>query len=938
MNSFDNLDPRDFILIKGAKMHNLKGIDVAFERNKLTVVTGLSGSGKSTLVFDTLYAEGQRRYVESLSAYARQFMVRMKKPEVDYIKGISPAIAIEQRVSGRNPRSTVGTSTEIYDYLKLLFARIGKTVSPESGLLVKKHSISDVVELVVKLEKGTSLYILSPLKKHENRTLLEELKVVLQKGFARVLINNEIYKTEEIIADESQLKNLQSETVNIVIDRLIFNEENEETLFRLSDSIQTAFYEGFGHCAIFANNEIFHFSDLFEENNVLFEEPSVNLFTFSNPYGACKRCEGFGSVIDIDENLVIPDKSMSLFSGCIAPWRSEKFSEFNQEFIKASFKYDFPIHRSYQDLSEEEKHLIWFGNDQIKGLWDFFKMIEEQTYKIQYRVLLARYKGRTTCPECKGTRLRKDASFVKLIDVETQQKSSIIDLVLLSIDKLLAYFKALKLGDSDKTISKRLLIEITNRLSFMCDVGLSYLTLNRLSNSLSGGESQRIKLSTNLGSSLVGSMYILDEPSIGLHPRDSSRLIGVLKNLRDKGNTVIVVEHEEEVINAADCIVDIGPMAGSQGGELVFQGSYSEFITQNNTITSKYLTGTNQIEIPKTRRTWKANIEITEVSEHNLQNVSVKIPLNILTVVTGVSGSGKTTLIKKVLFPALNRQISGAGEKPGAYENLKGDLRDIELVEMIDQNPIGKSSRSNPVTYTKAFDIIRDIFADQPQSKANGYKPGYFSFNVEGGRCEVCQGEGVMNIDMQFLADVQLECESCLGKRYKEDVLEITYNGKNIADILALTVSEALEFFANHTNIYNKLEPLEKVGLGYIKLGQASSTLSGGEAQRLKLGLYLTKGINHPKTLFIFDEPTTGLHFYDIQKLLIAFQSLIALNHTVLIIEHNMEIIKCADWIIDLGPEGGEKGGKILFEGTPEDLINVPESYTGIYLKEKLKG
>jgi excinuclease ABC subunit A len=932
----DQLDPRHYIIIKNARLHNLKGVDLAIPRNQLVVVTGLSGSGKSSLVFDTLFAEGQRRYVESLSSYARQFMVRMKKPEVDYIKGISPAMAIEQKVSSRNPRSTVGSSTEIYDYLKLLFARVGRTISPETGLEVRKHNVSDVVNYIHGLEKDSRVQILCPLVRHEKRSLAQELQVLLQKGYIRLLSGEDTYRVEELLEDKALHTSLETAPFFIVLDRLSSDASDEALTFRMADSIQTAFYEGHGDCYIQTDAGQEHFSDRFEADGLAFEEPSVNLFSFSNPYGACKTCEGLGSVIGIDNDLVVPDKSMSIYEGAIAPWRGEKMSEWNQVLVKNGIRFDFPIHRPYSDLSKAEQKLLWTGNKYFEGLNAFFKYLEEQSYKIQYRVMLSRYRGRTVCPDCHGTRLRKDAGYVKLIDPKTGTQHSIIDLVLQPVDKLLVLFQGLELSETDSLVAKRLLTEITNRLGFLSDVGLGYLTLNRLSNSLSGGESQRIKLATSLGSNLVGSMYILDEPSIGLHPRDSERLIKVLERLRDNGNTVIVVEHEEAVMKAANQLVDIGPMAGAHGGELIYQGDYAGLLTSAASITGGYLSGREQIETPTRRRNWRKSITIKGARENNLKNIDVELPLGCFTAITGVSGSGKTSLIKKILYPALKKQTSGFSEKSGNFDRLEGDFTSLKNIELVDQNPIGKSSRSNPVTYTKAYDHIRNLFSEQQASKINGFKPAHFSFNVEGGRCENCQGEGTVTISMQFLADITLECDVCKGHRFKDELLEVRYNDLNIFEVLELTVSEAIVFFEGQKAVQSRLQPLEDVGLGYVKLGQASSTLSGGEAQRIKLASYLTKGNQATDTLFVFDEPTTGLHFHDIKKLLYALNALIEQGNTVMVIEHNQEIIKSADWVVDLGAEGGDAGGYLVFAGTPEDLAQCEGSYTGQYLKEKL--
>ncbi|WP_231492127.1 excinuclease ABC subunit UvrA [Pedobacter sp. Leaf170] len=926
-------DPHKNIIIKGARVHNLKNIDVAIPKNKLVVVTGMSGSGKSSLAFDTLYAEGQRRYVESLSSYARQFMGRMNKPDVDYIKGIAPAIAIEQKVITSNPRSTVGTSTEIYDYLKLLFSRIGKTISPISGKVVRKDSVSTVVDYVSALPDDTTVTIFCPLYPHNNRTIKEELAILLQKGFLRVLINNKIEKIESVL-DDADFKDIEltdDKTVQILIDRIVTNQE-EETLSRLADSVQTAFFEGKGDAYVEVQGKTKHFTDRFELDGMRFEEPTPNFFSFNNPYGACKRCEGYGNVIGIDEDLVIPDKSKSVYDNAIAPWRGEKMGVWLQNFIKASAKFDFPIHRAFNQLTEKEQALLWTGNKYFEGLNAFFKELEEQTYKIQYRVMLSRYRGKTICPDCKGSRLRKDASYVKIAD------KSIIDVVLMPLAKALTFFDDLKLSVNDAKIAKRLLAEINNRFLYLNNVGLGYLTLNRLSNTLSGGESQRINLATSLGSSLVGSIYVLDEPSIGLHPRDTNKLIEVLISLRNVGNTVLVVEHEEEMMRAADYIIDIGPEAGTHGGNLVFSGDYEAILKDKNSLTGRYLSGIEKIAIPEKRRKWKDHVLIKGARENNLQNIDVKFPLGVFTAVSGVSGSGKTSLVKKILYPALQKAIGNyAGEQTGSYDGIFGNYDLVSGVEMVDQNPIGRSSRSNPVTYVKAWDDIRALFSSQAAAKASGLKPAAFSFNVEGGRCDVCQGEGEVKIEMQFMADIYLPCETCGGKRFKQQVLDITYKEKNVSDILDMTIDEAVDFFKDEQKILNKLNPLVDVGLGYVHLGQSSNTLSGGEAQRIKLASFLIKGNNANKTLFIFDEPTTGLHFHDIKKLLKALNTLIEQGNTILVIEHNMDMIKCADWVIDIGPEGGDGGGKLVFEGIPEDLVKVKNSYTGKYLAEHLK-
>lgn len=923
--------PKNYIQIKGARVNNLKNIDVDIPKNKLVVITGMSGSGKSSLAFDTLYAEGQRRYVESLSSYARQFMGRMNKPEVDYIKGIAPAIAIEQRVITSNPRSTVGTSTEIYDYLKLLYARIGKTYSPVSGQLVTKDTVSSIVDFATALEEGTSITIYAPLIPTNDRKLKEELSLLLQKGFVRIKYKGELQKIESIIDDKKvDNKAIKEGEIEIVTDRLRIDSD-DDTLNRLSDSIQTALFEGKGNCSIAVGDELHHFSDRFELDGILFEEPTANFFSFNNPYGACRRCEGYGKVIGIDPDLVIPDKSRSVYDGAIAPWRGEKMGEWLQALIKVSLKFDFPIHRSYSDLTAAQKKVLWTGNKYFSGLNQFFQELEEQTYKIQYRVMLSRYRGKTDCPECHGSRLRQDATYVKVGD------RSITDIVLMPLDKALEFFQGLELKGNDLLIAKRLLSEIESRLQFLCDVGLSYLTLNRLSNSLSGGESQRINLATSLGSSLVGSIYVLDEPSIGLHPRDTQRLIGVLKSLRDIGNTVIVVEHEQEMMEAADYLIDIGPEAGINGGELVFAGHYDDIIKDQRSLTGRYLSGKDQIVIPAQRRTWNNSITVKGAHENNLQGIDVTFPLNNFTVVTGVSGSGKTSLVKRILYPALQKAIGNySGEQTGVYDGIEGDIDRVEQIEMVDQNPIGRSSRSNPVTYVKAWDEVRALYSNLPVAKAAGLKPAAFSFNVEGGRCDVCQGEGEVKIEMQFMADIVLPCEACEGKRFKQHVLDVQYKSKSVSDVLELSVDEAIFFFADQPKILSKLQPLQDVGLGYVKLGQSSSTLSGGEAQRIKLASFLIKGNNSKKTLFIFDEPTTGLHFHDIKKLLKSFEALINLGNSILVIEHNMDMIKSADWVIDIGPEGGDKGGKLVFAGLPEDLVKCKDSYTGQYLQTHL--
>ncbi len=942
----DELDPKEFIIIKRARVNNLKNLSVAIPRNKLVVVTGLSGSGKSSLAFDTLFAEGQRMYVESLSSYARQFLGRMEKPEVDYIRGVSPAIAIEQKVNTRNPRSTVGTTTEIYDYLKLLFARIGVTYSPISGKKVKRDTVTSVVDFINQQKEGVRVMVACPLKIQKGRKLEDELNLLLSKGFARILIDGEVTFIEELIApagDEKKKKTTKSKLskaeFEVLIDRAAVNATDEDLTFRLSDSVQTSFFEGQGDCLIYVEGKAkSHFSDRFELDGLSFTEPSINLFSFNNPFGACQTCEGFGKILGIDEDLVIPDKSLSVYENAIAPWRGEVMSEWVKPLLKNGIKFDFPIHRAYNELTQKERDLIWNGNEYFEGLHEFFRFIATKMHKIQYRVMLSRYRGRTTCPDCRGTKLRKDASYVKIVD------TSITDLVLMPIEDVLVFFEKIKLPAYEQKVSDRILTEIRSRLEYMTKVGLGYLTLNRVTSTLSGGEFQRIKLATSLGSALVGSMYIMDEPSIGLHPRDTARMVEVLKSLRDMGNTVIVVEHEEEIMRAADQIIDIGPDAGSHGGELIFQGTQKDLlkngITKLKSHTTDYLTGKEKIAVPAFRRKWKDSITITGARENNLKNLTVTFPLGILTVITGVSGSGKSTLIKKILYPALGRMSGSVAETPGKYDKLDGDISRITQVEFIDQNPIGKSSRSNPISYVKAYDAIRQLYSDQPLSKQRGYKPSHFSFNVEGGRCETCEGEGEIKIEMQFMADIFLKCESCGGKRFKQEVLEVEHNGKNIFDILDMTVEEALAFFKDKKPVYEKVLPLFEVGLGYVKLGQSSNSLSGGEAQRVKLASFLGKNSSDDKDhmLFIFDEPTTGLHFHDISKLLKAINALVDQGHSVIVIEHNMEVVKCADWIIDLGPEGGEKkGGHLLFAGTPEDMAKkCKEGYTADFLKGKL--
>jgi excinuclease ABC subunit A len=861
----------------------------------------------------------------------------MSKPEVEYIKGISPAIAIEQKVNTRNPRSTVGTSTEIYEYIKLLFARIGKTYSPVSGNLVGRDSVTDVCNYLLSLDEDTKATIFCKLLLKHNRSLQTQLTILIQQGFSRVMKNGEVFRIDELL----KLPTDETAEYHLVVDRVTIRQDDEDLLSRLGDSVQTAFYEGDDECICETESankkERRIFSNKFEADGISFEEPSVNLFTFNNPYGACKVCEGFGSIIGIDEDLVIPNKSLSIYEDAIACWRGEKLSEWRDELIKNAYKFGFPVHKPWYELTQEQRKLVWTGNKYFGGLNAFFKFVEEQTYKIQYRVMLSRYRGKTICPECDGTRLRKDANYVKVNDL------SISELVLKPVSENLKFFRELKLSEYDQAVAKRLLVEITNRLQFLSDVGLGYLTLNRLSSSLSGGESQRINLATSLGSSLVGSMYILDEPSIGLHPRDTHRLIGILGQLKQLGNTVIVVEHDEEIMRAADHLIDIGPQAGENGGEIMFEGNFKALMKEEESLTARYLTNKMRIEIPRQRRKWRDAIELGGVRENNLKGINVKFPLNVLVAVTGVSGSGKTSLVKRVLYPTLKKIYGGYGERTGRYDKLSGDFIRISEIEMVDQNPIGRSTRSNPATYVKAYDDIRALYADQSLAKTRGYKPGYFSFNVEGGRCEECEGEGMVQIGMQFMADIHLICESCKGKRFKDEVLDVTYNGKGISDILDLTIDQAIAFFGENakgnnieSRIAAKLQPLADTGLGYLRMGQSSDTLSGGEAQRIKLASFLVKGTSEKPTLFVFDEPTTGLHFHDINKLLASFNALIAKGHSIIVIEHNMDVIKCADWVIDLGPEGGNEGGYVLFEGTPEDLSKQKNSYTAKFLKEKL--
>jgi excinuclease ABC subunit A len=925
ISKLSDVNPKENIIIKGAKLHNLKNIDVVIPRNKLVVITGLSGSGKSSLAFDTLYAEGQRRYVESLSSYARQFLGRLNKPKVDYIKGIAPAIAIEQKVNSTNPRSTVGTTTEIYDYLKLLFARIGKTYSPKSGKEVKKDTVTDVLNFLKEFEEGERLLLLAPIHLEDGREMADKLKVLQQQGYARIKIDDKVLRIDE-------LKRIDTNDIYLVVDRIIVkNEEDFEN--RLADAVQSAFFEGNGACIIetLKDHSMVHFSNKFELDGISFLEPNVHLFSFNNPYGACPKCEGYGDIVGIDDDLVIPNTGLSVYENAIFPWRGESMSWYRDQLVNNSHKFNFPIHKPYFELSPEQKQLIWDGNSYFEGLNSFFSELEAKAYKIQNRVMLSRYRGKTRCKVCQGKRLRIEANYVKI------NNATITDLVEMPLIKLNAFFKNLELNDHDTKIANRLLNEINNRLSFLSNVGLDYLTLNRKSNTLSGGESQRINLATSLGSSLVGSMYILDEPSIGLHPKDTEKLILVLKALRDLGNTVIVVEHDEDIMKAADNIIDIGPEAGTFGGHVVASGTYGDILVSDS-LTSKYLNGSLQIDVPKTRRHSKYYVNILGARENNLKNIDVRFPLGMLTVVTGVSGSGKSTLVKKILYPALQKKLTDFSDKPGQFTSLEGDFSNVNHIEFVDQNPIGRSSRSNPVTYIKAYDDIRALYANQKLSKIRGFQAKHFSFNVDGGRCETCKGEGEVTIEMQFMADVHLECETCKGKRFKKEVLEVTFADKNIDDILNLTIDDAIAFFDTNKQpkIKNKLQPLQDVGLGYVTLGQSSSTLSGGEAQRIKLASFLGKGNNKEKALFVFDEPTTGLHFHDILKLLKSFNALIEKGHSIIVIEHNIELIKCADHIIDLGPEGGALGGQLIAQGTPEAIVLNESSIIAKFLIDKL--
>ena len=912
---------KDVILIKGARVHNLKNITVEIPRNKLIVVTGVSGSGKSSLTIDTLFAEGQRRYAESLSAYARQFLTRMNKPDVDYIKGLCPAIAIEQKVITRTPRSTVGSMTEIYDYLRLLYARIGKTISPISGREVKKDDVHDVVKAIVNSKEGDKIFILVKFKQHHNRDVKEELNILTQKGFSRVYSSKQTLRIEELLEE----KNWKAgKDTYVLVDRIVVKEFDEDDKHRLADSVGTAFYEGEGDLYLEVNGkELLHFNNRFELDGMQFEEPVPNLFSFNNPFGACPVCEGFSQVLGIDEDLVIPDKTLSVYEAAVAPWKGEKLGWWREQFVKAAKKTNFPVHKAILDLTKEQYRLLWEGNKDVQGINDFFKEVEQNLYKVQYRVLLSRYRGRTICPECNGYRLRKEALFVKITN------QHIGELCEMQVKDLRVWLDSLQLSEYDQQVAKRILIEINQRINTLLDVGLGYLTLNRLANSLSGGESQRIQLTRSLGSNLTNSLYILDEPSIGLHSRDTERLIKVLKNLRDLGNTVVVVEHDEAMMREADHIIDMGPLASHLGGEVVAAGDYAEIISSPASLTGKYLSGALKIETPKTVRKWNRSITVEGARQHNLKNISVEFPLNVLCVVTGVSGSGKTTLVKQLLYPALKKLKGEFVDKVGLMKTISGDVDYISQIEMVDQNPIGKSSRSNPVTYIKAYDDIRDLFSKQPLSKMRGFQPKHFSFNVDGGRCDACKGEGEQVVEMQFLADVHLVCEVCGGRRFKEEVLEVKINDKSIHDILEMSVDDALEFFKIEKSIYNSIKPLSDVGLGYVKLGQSSDTLSGGEAQRVKLATFLGKGKGHGHILFIFDEPTTGLHFHDIKKLLTSFNALIEQGHSILVIEHNLEVIRSADWIIDLGPEAGDGGGNLVYAGKTEKIKSCKESITG---------
>ena len=926
MTTLADIDPKTHILIQGARLHNLKNIDLAIPRNQLVVITGLSGSGKSSLAFDTLYAEGQRRYVESLSSYARQFLGKLDKPQVDSIKGIAPAIAIEQKVNTTNPRSTVGTTTEIYDYLKLLFARVGKTYSPISGNEVKKHTVSDVIDQVKTFEAGIRLLLLAPIQVPEDREPIKVAQLFSKQGYARLKFRDNVYRIDQVPEDLER-------SFELIVDRIVVKQEDDDFYNRLGQAVDNAFFEGKGHCSLeeVDSGDRISFSNLFELDGMSFLENNTHLFSFNNPYGACPKCEGYGDVIGIDEDLVIPNTALSIYENAVFPWRGESMSWYRDQLVDSAYKFDFPIHKPWFELSEEQKQLVWEGNNHFIGIRKFFTQLEEKSYKIQNRVLLSRYRGKTKCDVCQGTRLRKEAAYVKI------GGKSLSELVDLPITALQEFFQGLTFSDYEQKVAKRLLIEINNRISYLIRVGLGYLSINRKSNTLSGGESQRINLATSLGSSLVGSLYILDEPSIGLHPKDTENLISVLADLRDLGNTVIVVEHDEEIMRAADHIIDIGPEAGTLGGEVVAEGTIKD-IMKSDSLTSSYLNGSLEIPLPTKRRNLKKSIRIRGAREHNLKNIDVQFPLQGLTVVTGVSGSGKSTLVRKILYPALLKEIGGYGDRPGQHSTIEGDISAIQQLEFVDQNPIGRSSRSNPVTYIKAYDDIRALYSSQKLAELRGYKPKHFSFNVDGGRCENCKGEGQITIEMQFMADVHLDCDVCKGTRFKKEVLEVTYEGINISQLLDMTIDDALRFFKEHQQkkLVQKLQPLQDVGLGYVTLGQSSATLSGGEAQRIKLASFLVKGHQSDKTLFIFDEPTTGLHFHDILKLLKSFEALIDKGHSILVIEHNIDLIKCADYIVDLGPEGGQNGGYLSAAGTPEEVAKIKESHTGNYLAEKL--
>ena len=922
------------ILIQGARTHNLKNVTVTIPRNQLVVVTGVSGSGKSSLTIDTLFAEGQRRYAESLSSYARQFMQRMNKPEVDFIKGLCPAIAIEQKVITRTPRSTVGSMTELYDYLRLFFARVGTTLSPISGREVKKDDVADVLKAIQGLKEGDKVLMLVPFRQHANRNVMEELDILIQKGFSRIYFNKEILRIETLLESDEVLNKIitsfKKKAAYLLIDRLVVKQFDEEDVHRISDSAGTAFYEGEGELILEINGdkEVL-FSNKFELDGITFEEPVPNLFSFNNPFGACPTCEGFSQILGVDADLVIPNKQLSLYEGAVAPWKGEKLGQWKEQFIRAAKHFNFPVHKPIIDLTDAELEILWEGNNYANGINDFFKEVEQNLYKVQYRVLLSRYRGRTLCTECKGHRLRKEALYIKIADQHIGQLCS------MPVKDLKNWFDQLKLGDYQQQVAKRILIEINHRIKTLLDVGLGYLTLNRLANSLSGGESQRIQLTRSLGSNLTNSLYILDEPSIGLHSRDTVKLIGVLKELRDLGNTVVVVEHDEMMMREADYIIDMGPLASHLGGEVVAAGNFEELMSDDKSLTGKYLKGTLQIEVPKKLRNWNRSITINGARQNNLKNISVQFPLNVFCVISGVSGSGKTTLVKQILYPALQKLKGEGVEKPGLHKSIEGDIGYLSQIEMIDQNPIGKSSRSNPVTYIKAYDEIRELYSVQPLSKIRGFLPKHFSFNVDAGRCDTCKGEGEQIVEMQFLADVHLTCEICGGKRFKEEVLEVFYKGKNIYDVLEMSVDESIKFFSEEADVVKKIQPLSDVGLGYVKLGQSSNTLSGGEAQRVKLASFLGRGKSQGNILFIFDEPTTGLHFHDIKKLLTSFNALIEHGHSILVIEHNTDVIKSADWVIDLGPEAGDAGGNLVYAGTPAGLIKCKESYTGKFLPKK---